>query len=239
MADDNSCIASRRPEVPGLWRRRHAVRPVGRRVHARSTWPGGDAARRRSRGWASRCSCRSATRTSASTRTPTPTSPARSSRRIDLVNAMPSSRRSSSTPATSRICRRPAEFDPAHAAVLAPARHRAAHRARRARRHRCGRRRVLQPLRQGRPDNRGYYSFDHAGVHFVALVNVLQLQARRPGHARRRAARLAGGRPQGPLVAARRSSSSRTCRCGRSTSPGAGAPAMPSSSWRCCAASAR
>ena len=26
--------------------------------------------------------------------------------------------------------------------------------------------------------NRGYYSFDHAGVHFVALINVLQF---RPG----------------------------------------------------------
>ena len=26
-------------------------------------------------------------------------------------------------------------------------------------------------------DNRGYYSFDHAGVHFVALVNVLQFKA--------------------------------------------------------------
>jgi hypothetical protein len=26
-------------------------------------------------------------------------------------------------------------------------------------------------------DNRGYYSFDHAGVHFVALINVLQFKA--------------------------------------------------------------
>src|ERR1700680_4952177 len=25
-------------------------------------------------------------------------------------------------------------------------------------------------------DNKGYYSFDHAGVHFVALVNVLQFK---------------------------------------------------------------
>jgi 3',5'-cyclic AMP phosphodiesterase CpdA len=32
--------------------------------------------------------------------------------------------------------------------------------------------------RFGKPsDNRGYYSFDHAGVHFVALVNVLQFKA--------------------------------------------------------------
>ena len=40
-------------------------------------------------------------------------------------------------------------------------------------------------------DNKGYYSFDHSGVHFVALVNVLRLQGRRARHARRRAARLA------------------------------------------------
>src|SRR5207245_3207869 len=26
------------------------------------------------------------------------------------------------------------------------------------------------------PDNKGYYSFDHAGVHFVALINVLQFK---------------------------------------------------------------
>src|SRR6202044_3445520 len=26
-------------------------------------------------------------------------------------------------------------------------------------------------------DNRGYYSFDHAGVHFVALINVLEFKA--------------------------------------------------------------
>ena len=32
--------------------------------------------------------------------------------------------------------------------------------------------------RFGQPsDNKGYYSFDHAGVHFVALVNVLQFKA--------------------------------------------------------------
>jgi 3',5'-cyclic AMP phosphodiesterase CpdA len=31
--------------------------------------------------------------------------------------------------------------------------------------------------RFGKPsDNRGYYSFDHAGVHFIALVNVLQFK---------------------------------------------------------------
>jgi hypothetical protein len=32
--------------------------------------------------------------------------------------------------------------------------------------------------RFGKPsDNKGYYSFDHAGVHFIALVNVLQFKA--------------------------------------------------------------
>jgi 3',5'-cyclic AMP phosphodiesterase CpdA len=32
--------------------------------------------------------------------------------------------------------------------------------------------------RYGKPsDNRGYYSFDHAGVHFIGLINVLQFKA--------------------------------------------------------------
>src|SRR5580765_1030192 len=32
--------------------------------------------------------------------------------------------------------------------------------------------------RFGKPsDNKGYYSFDHAGVHFIALINVLQFKA--------------------------------------------------------------
>ena len=52
-------------------------------------------------------------------------------------------------------------------------------------------------------------------------------QARRHGQSRRRAARMAEGRPRRPPVVARRSSSSRTSRCGRSMPTGAGAPTTP------------
>ena len=119
---------------------------------------------------ACRSSCRSATRTSASTRRRTRTSARRSSAAIELVNALPAAARlSCCTPATSRTCRRPAEFDtaaqllsracapasctPCPASTTSP----------------------TPPVseyfkRFGAPrDNRGYYSFDHAGVHFVGL----------------------------------------------------------------------
>ena len=42
----------------------------------------------------------------------------------------------------------------------------------------------------------GWYSFDKKGVHFIGLVNVLNLKAGGLGHARRRAARVAEGRRQ-------------------------------------------
>ena len=51
-------------------------------------------------------------------------------------------------------------------------------------------------------------------------------EARRHGQSRRRAAQLAQGRSRRPAVVARRSSSSRTSRCGRSMPTGAGAPTM-------------
>jgi predicted MPP superfamily phosphohydrolase len=54
--------------------------------------------------------------------------------------------------------------------------------------------------------NKGYYSFDHNGVHFVALVNVMNFK------------------PNGRR--ARPSSCLPICRCGRSTSHGVGARAM-------------
>ena len=37
-------------------------------------------------------------------------------------------------------------------------------------------------------NNKGYYSFDHAGVHFISLINVLQFKAGWPGNARCRTA---------------------------------------------------
>ena len=64
--------------------------------------------------------------------------------------------------------------------------------------------------------NRGYYSFDHAGVHFVALNNVMQFK---PGG-------LASlGDEQLAWLAERPARSAATCRCGASTSPGGGDPA--------------
>jgi len=41
-------------------------------------------------------------------------------------------------------------------------------------------------------DNKGYYSFDHAGVHFVGLINVLQFK-QAVWHLGRGAARLGCG----------------------------------------------
>ena len=86
--------------------------------------------------------------------------------------------------------------------------------------------------------NRGYYSFDHAGVHFVGLVNVLDFKP--GGLGALGAAQLAwladdleGRTSSTPVVV------SRTCRCGRSTRRGAGARPTPSRRSRCCGASAR
>ena len=87
-------------------------------------------------------------------------------------------------------------------------------------------------------DNRGYYSFDHAGVHFIGLVNVMHFK---PNGASASATTSSRGSRRISRAArrARRSSCSRTCRCGPSTSRGAGAPATRRRRWRCCAASAR
>jgi hypothetical protein len=68
----------------------------------------------------------------------------------------------------------------------------------------------------------GWYSFDHSGVHFVGLVNVLNLKP--------------GGLGIGP---ARRSWCSPTCRCGPSIRTGGGAPTTASRHWRCSSVSAR
>jgi predicted MPP superfamily phosphohydrolase len=80
--------------------------------------------------------------------------------------------------------------------------------------------------RFGQPSgSRGYYSFDHQGVHFVALVNVLQFK---PGVSGRSAPSSSRGSRtiSRDAVPAPRSWCSPTCRCGRSMNPGAGAPAM-------------
>ena len=79
-------------------------------------------------------------------------------------------------------------------------------------------------------DNKGYYSFDHAGVHFIALINVLQFKPGGLGTLGDEQLAWVDGRSKAHVRRAPRSSSSRTCRCGPSTSPGAGAPAMRISS---------
>ena len=70
----------------------------------------------------------------------------------------------------------------------------------------------------------GWHSFDQGGVHFIGLVNVVNLKAGGLGSARRRAARMAGERREAAERAARRSWCSRTFRSGRSIRSGAGAP---------------
>ncbi len=47
--------------------------------------------------------------------------------------------------------------------------------------------------------NKGYYSFDHAGVHFVGARQRAAIQARRIGQSRRRAARVGGVGPEGAV----------------------------------------
>ena len=48
-------------------------------------------------------------------------------------------------------------------------------------------------------DNKGYYSFDHAGVHFIGLINVLQFKPGGLGNLGRGATRLGGFGPEGAL----------------------------------------
>ena len=48
--------------------------------------------------------------------------------------------------------------------------------------------------------NKGYYSFDHAGVHFLALINVLEFKAGGLGTLRRGPAHLDQGRSGGTLL---------------------------------------
>ena len=93
---------------------------------------------------------------------------------------------------------KPAEFDLAAQLLSQPARQRAAHDARRARRRRRPGTEYFD--RYGKASgNRGYYSFDHQGVHFIGLINVLKFKPNGLGDPRRRAARVAEDRPEGAL----------------------------------------
>ena len=71
----------------------------------------------------------------------------------------------------------------------------------------------------------GWYSFDHRGVHFVALVNVADLKPGGMGNLGPSSS--SGWRPTSPAGRHRRRSwSSRTSLCGPSMPNGAGAPTM-------------
>ena len=70
----------------------------------------------------------------------------------------------------------------------------------------------------------GWYSFDANGVHFIGLINVVDLESRRARQSRRRSARMARRRSRSAARRRRRSSCSPTFRCGRSIRTGAGAP---------------
>ena len=48
-------------------------------------------------------------------------------------------------------------------------------------------------------DNKGYYSFDHAGVHFIGLINVLQFKPGGLGTLGAEQLAWVDGRPEGPL----------------------------------------
>ena len=96
----------------------------------------------------------------------------------------------------------------------------------------------LRPLRQA-VDQRGYYSFDHQGVHFVALINVMNFKPGGLGRAGRRPAGLAEGRSDGPLV----QHADRGVRAHAAVDDlralGLGHRRCRADRWRCCAASVR
>ena len=59
----------------------------------------------------------------------------------------------------------------------------------------------------------GWYSYDDHGIHFIGLVNVVDLKGGMSGQPRRRAARVARGRPEGQVKQRHRSWCSRISRC--------------------------
>ena len=96
-------------------------------------------------------------------------------------------------------------------------------RSRRARRAQRQRQAVPRTLRQRNSKGDGWYSFDQNGVHFIGLVNVMNLKA--GGLGTLGAEQLEWLEDDvASSQAARRSWSSRTFRCGRSIRNGAGAP---------------
>ena len=84
----------------------------------------------------------------------------------------------------------------------------------------------------------GWYSFDADGVHFIGLVNVVDLKAGGLGNLATSSSN--GSRTTSRVAPPRRpSSSSPTFRCGRFIPPGAGEPKMPRAHSNTSSASAR
>ena len=142
-------------------------------------------------------SCRSATAISASTRTPTPTSPARSRRPSTGSTRLPQAPAFMLHTGDITHLSKPEEFD-----TRRPADRRGAG----CRRSTCRASTTcsvddgaayLERYGKG-TKGAGWYSFDHERRAFRRPGQRRRPEGRRPGPARRRAARLARGRPEGP-----------------------------------------
>ena len=152
----------------------------------------------------------------------TTTSSRRSARRSTAINALPKPPAFMLHTGDITHLSKPEEFDTVAADAEAAPTKRRVLRARRTRRARRRRQEYLERFGKG-TRGQGWYSFDHDRRAFRRARERARPQGRRPGHARRRAARLAREGSQARLGAARRSSCSRTCRCGRCIRNGAGA----------------
>ncbi len=147
---------------------------------------------------------------------------------VDKINGLPPLRNSCCTPGTSATFpsrksstrRSDLEGRERQGRVLRPGRARCAERRRQAYLERYGK----------NTKGAGWYSFDQKGVHFIGLVNVLNLKAGGLGTGQR-AAGLDGRRREAFEITARRSWCSRTFRCGRCIRIGAGARRTARRRW--------
>ena len=86
-------------------------------------------------------------------------------------------------------------------------------------------------------NGKSWYSFDQGGVHFVGLNNVLNFKLGTMASLGDDQLAWLKTRSRGRVGLHARSSCSRTFRCGRSGSHGAGVRRIPRRRWRCCARS--
>ena len=199
MSDDKlAAIASQRPQMHGLWRGRHAVRAGGRRLHADRSGDGRRPTSRAPHALGKPLFVQISDTHIGFNKDANPDVNGTLTQTIDLVNGM------SEQPAliihTGDITHlsKPAEFDLAQQ-LFSRLRTTELHTV--PGEHDTTDATVTEYFnRFGKAsDNKGYYSFDHAGVHFVALDQRVAVQAGRSRHPGRRSARLGGGRPEGTL----------------------------------------